>query len=95
MIAPHVVPYPLDLDHPAVPLSFTSTSLLNLSRSACVEALITVYPCRDVPDLLKKILPAGSIVVIGMRRRLRFWRSGNRIVRSLRDRGCQVVAAWY
>ena len=95
IIVPHVVPYPLDLESPAVALEFTCTRLRMLAGPVRADPYVYVYLCRDVMDLLRTILPAHSIVVLGSRKQwLAKWRTG-RITRKLTNNGCQIILARY
>lgn len=91
IIVPHVVPYPLALECPAVPLEFTCKQLETLAGSAGADPYIHVYLCRDVIDLLVKLLPAGSIVVLATRNRWIFPTKAERLARVLRKKGCAVI----
>jgi len=91
IIVPHVVPYPLDLECPVVPLEFTCHQLQIFAGSTGADPYIHVYLCRDVMDLLRKLLPAGSIAVLGTSKRWLFPTRSERIARRLRKGGCDVV----
>src|SRR6188472_4544316 len=69
IIVPHVVPYPLSLECPVVPLEFLCGHLQSLAAAAGADPYIHVYLCRDKVELLLKLLPERSIVVIGARKR--------------------------
>src|SRR5262245_47183181 len=51
ILVPQVVPYPLDLEYPAIPLEFTCKQLQILAGSVGADPYIYVYLCRDVTDL--------------------------------------------
>jgi hypothetical protein len=91
IIVPHVVPYPLALECPAVPLEFTCRQLATLAGSAGADPYIHIYLCRDTVDLLKKLLPAGSIAVIGTRHRWILPTRPERVAGTLRKNGCDVL----
>jgi hypothetical protein len=91
IIVPHVVPYPLPLECPAVPLEFTCKRLITLAGMAGADPYINVYLCRDVIDLLLKLLPAPSIAVLGTGKRWLFPTKTHRIARVLRNKGCAVI----
>ena len=95
ILVPHVVPFPLDLESPAIPLEFTCNRLRVLAGSAGADPAVYVYLCRDVMDLLRTILPADSIVVLGSRNRwFARWRA-ERFAGKLTSNGCQVILAEY
>lgn len=91
IIVPHVVPYPLPLEYPAVPLEVTCRQLKILAGAAGADPYITVYLCRDVLELLKDLLPLGSIVVLGARRRWFLPSVPRRMVRALQKKDCSLV----
>jgi hypothetical protein len=94
VIVPHVVPFPLPLDEPAVPLEFTCGQIQCLAGSVGADPYVEVYLCRDRIDLLLRVLPADSIVVIGSRNR---WlpTKAERLARVLRKNGCDVIVERY
>src|SRR4030095_9221540 len=95
IIVPHVVPFPLDLECPAVPLEFTCNRLRLLAGSVGADPYVHVYLCRDVMDLLRTILPVDSIVVVGSRKQwFARWRI-ERFAHQLRNNGWQVILAQY
>jgi hypothetical protein len=94
IIVPHVVPFPLPLEEPAVPLEFQCQQLRCLAGSVGADPYVDLYLCRDRMDLLRKVLPAGSIVVIGTRKRW-FPTKADRMARVLRKNGCDVLLARY
>jgi hypothetical protein len=91
MIVPHVVPYPLPLETPTVPIEFTCTKLRLLAGSVGADPYIHVYLCRDVMDLLSRILPAESIVVLAAKTGWLCGRRAKKIARLLRNNGCDVI----
>lgn len=90
LIAAQTVPYQLPADRPPVAASFTEQRLLELAGQADVEAVIQVYLCRDKLDLLRRLLPPGSIVVIGGRKH--WWPTQEaRLCKLLSSRGYRVI----
>jgi hypothetical protein len=95
IIVPHVVPYPLDLESPAVSLEFTCNRLRLFAESVGTDPYVYVYLCRDVMDPLRTVLPADSIVVLGSPKQcLAKWRI-ERFARKLTNNGGQVILAQY
>jgi hypothetical protein len=91
ILVPHVVPYPLPLECPAVPLEFTCRRLTTLAESAGADPCVDIYLCRDAIELLVQVLPPTSIVVLHARTRFGFPTTATRIVRALRKVGCSVI----
>jgi hypothetical protein len=92
---PHVVPFPLPLEYPAVSLEFACSQLKELAAAAGADPYIHFYLCRDAAEVLEAFLPVGSIVVVGLKRRW-LWRShASWVEQKLRKAGCDVVVAHY
>jgi len=91
IIVPHVVPYPLALECPVVPLEFLCSQLQSLAAAAGADPYIHVYLCRDKVELLLKLLPERSIVVIGARKRWLWPVEAERLARRLDKKGFAVV----
>ena len=94
IIVPYIVPFPLPLNDPPVPLNFTCERIQCLAGSVGADPYVDLYLCRDRVDLLQKILPPESIIVIGARKRW-FPTRAERIARRLRKQGCDVLLARY
>jgi len=93
LVAPHVVPYPLTLEHPPVPAAFLESRLKSMAgECAGVEAAIQIYLCRDRTEALASALEPGSIVILrGHKRKLRWWPTRDeRLGARLRAQGCEV-----
>jgi len=91
IIVPHIAPYPLALECPVVPLEFTCRQLKVLAGSVGADPYIHVYVCRDVIELLRKLLPPGSIAVLHARKRWLFPTRSQRIAGALQRSGCSVI----
>lgn len=91
ILVPQVVPYPLDLEYPAIALEFTCKQLQILAGSAGADPYIHVYLCRDVIDLLRVLLPERAIVVLPVPKRWSFLTKAGRIARALQRQGCAVI----
>jgi hypothetical protein len=97
LVAPRVVPFPLDLNAPQVPVSFTARQLREIAEDAGVDTSIDIILCRDLMRTLASVLRPQSIVVIGESRspwwRLAWMGRENRLAQRLRALGHQVVSA--
>ena len=97
LVAPRVVPYPLELNEPQVPVSFTAQQLRQLAAEAGVEVEVDIILGRDFMTMLSAVLKPQSLVVLG-ERRSRWWNfewldRENRLAKRLRKLGHQVVSA--
>jgi hypothetical protein len=97
LVAARVVPYPLELNEPQVPISFTAQQLRQLAQDAGVEVQVDIILGRDFMTMLSAILKPRSLVVLG-ERRSRWWSFDwldreNRLAQRLRRLGHQVVSA--
>ena len=70
LIVPHVVPYPLPLNAPAIRPAWLERRFRILVEQARVDTTVDIRLCRDPGDALQQVLPPRSIVVIGGRSRL-------------------------
>jgi hypothetical protein len=90
LIAPQVVPYPLQLTQPTIAPEFTSQRARALMEGANLEAEIEVCLCREALDAALLVLQPDSLVLIGGRRR--FWPTAEtRLAGQLRQRGLRVL----
>lgn len=93
LIVPHLVPYPLAVNRPAVSVAFTEQRFRTLACSEVDEAIDTrvqIYLCRDSRECLAHVLKPQSLVVMGGRKR--WWPTGERtLARSLRSKGHHVI----
>ncbi len=95
LLVPQVVPYPLPLEAPPVPVSFTERKFRTVAEASAVETMVEVVLCRDIDSALENLLPQRSLVVLGARSS-RWWGLGwpnaeTSLARRLRSRGHQVV----
>jgi len=81
IVAPQVVPYAADMDHPPVSPDFTAARMLKLAAQAGVEADVHVVLCRDRAAGLESVLGANAIVMAGE----------NKLTRKLKKRGHHVL----
>jgi hypothetical protein len=91
VLAPFVVPYPLELGHPAVEPQFLEDKLLENELLLEVER-VHILLCRDEADAVVGALPPKSIVVLTVKKR--WWRTREDYLADvLRKAGHQVVIA--
>ena len=87
------VPYPLPVDKPPVPVSFTERLLSDLVchlEQGGLEPTIDLCLCRDRLGTLLRVLRPHSVVVIGGRKR--WWPTAEtRMAKALRSKGHRVV----
>ena len=92
LVVPHVVPYPLPIDEPAIRSCVFSRRLCAATQQAGVECTIDIRLCRDREEAIEQALPARSIVVIG--RKPQWWRFQDReLIKRLAQKGHQIVFA--
>ena len=90
IVVTRVVPYPLALDNPPVEMTFTEKQVVELAKSMGVEATVHIYDCRDREATLVQILPPGSVVIVGSRKK--WWPIHERMLaRKLRKAGHDVI----
>lgn len=93
LIVPQVVPYPLPLTSPPVLLDWNERRFRVIASESPVETAVNLYLCRDRMEILRMALKPGSLVVVGGRKR-RWWpTSEERLARTLRRAGHEVVFA--
>jgi hypothetical protein len=87
-----VVPYPLPLDRPNVPLSFTHRRFHTLAGNATIETTIDIHLVRDPDKSIESALEPHSVIVMGAHRA--WWPSAHtRVAKRLERLGHQVVYA--
>jgi hypothetical protein len=92
LLVAKVVPYPVPLEEPLVPGTFTADLLSQLAAEQQAEIAVRVYLCRDRDETIRGALVPGSLVVIG--RQKRWWQNQTRVlVRQLRRDGHEVILA--
>jgi hypothetical protein len=65
IVAPQVVPWAAEIDHPPVSPDFTSAKMLRLAAEAGVEADVHVVLCRDRVEGLESVLGTNAVVIAG------------------------------
>ena len=90
LLIPHVVPYPLPLEEPAVPARLLARRFCTLAKRSRIDTRIDIRLCRDRWQVIDSGLRPGSVVVLAGRKR--WWPTAeSRLVKQLRGRGHQVV----
>ena len=88
LVVPHVVPYPLAIDHPLVPISFSIARFAKLTAALDTELTLRVCVCRPGDLRLDSIMPSDT------RGRLRPTRE-QRLVERLSARGRRALFVDY
>lgn len=92
VLAPFVVPYPLDLGHPAVEPNFLENKLLSENALLTEVERVHILLCRDEADAVMGALPPKSIVVLTTKKR--WWKTREDcLAETLRKAGHHVVVA--
>jgi hypothetical protein len=92
VIAPHVVPFPDQLDHPSVDTGFLLHRLCEVAHGVPVQTAVHLILGRDMEQIVLSAIRPNSIVVIGEREP--FWPGQyRRLAESLRSQGHQVLFA--
>jgi hypothetical protein len=92
VLAPYVVPYPLDLSHPPVEPRFLESKLLSENASLTEVEKVSILLCRDEAEAVLGALAPKSIVVLAVRKR--WWKTREDcLAEALTKAGHQVVIA--
>ena len=90
LVVPQVVPYPLPLETPPILVEFNENRFRVMASQSPVETSVQVYLCRDRFETLVSVLKAGSIVVLGGKKR--WWPTKDELLaRQLRRAGYEVL----
>jgi hypothetical protein len=90
VLAPQVVSFHTDLEHPPVNPEFLAERYRAIAAEAGVDTTIQIVLCRDVVDGLKMILRPNSLVVVGGEKH--WWPTRERkLARALEAAGHQVL----
>jgi len=85
-----VVPYPLSLNAPDVPVTFTRRRFRTIAADANIETHIDIRFGRDQAQMLAGSIKPRSVVVLGGRRR--WWPTAeSRLAKRLERQGHQVM----
>ncbi len=86
----NVVPFPLPLDRPDVNREHLGRALRRLCSAVSIPVRILIVLARDRQSAYRRLVPAGSLVVLGTRKR--WWRTAEQdLARALRRDGHRVV----
>ncbi len=93
LFVPQVVPYPLPLDGPVDSMTFATERYRDLIHELGGEAQIRLCLCRHADDVIWRVLPSRSTVVLGGRAGT--WRASReeRLARRLTHLGHHVIFA--
>lgn len=81
LVAPQVVPWAAEIDHPPVSPDFTASRMLKLTAEAGVEGDVLVVLCRDRLQGLESVLGRNAVVIAGE----------NKLICQLTKRGYQAL----
>jgi hypothetical protein len=93
VLVPQIVPYPLPIDAPAEPASFTAERYRNLLHQHHAEAEVRICLCRHADDVLFQQLPSHATVVVGGTAGTWFATKEERLACRLNRLGHRVVFA--
>lgn len=89
LVAVYVAPYPADLDCPAATKEHLTSRLTELRERSSLPSSVELVVARDRSEGLRQVLPPGSTVLLGSRRR--WWRTPEeRLARALTHQGHRV-----
>jgi hypothetical protein len=91
LVAPQVVPYPLPLTSPPVLLDWNERRFSVIAGESKVETAVHLYLCRERLETLLSALTPHSLVVVGGRRRWWWPTSEERLAKTLRRAGHEVI----
>ena len=91
LVVPQVVPYPLPLESPPVLLDWNERRFHVIASESPVETMVRLYLCRDRLETLISVLKPHSLVVVRCRRRWWWPTSEERLAKTLRRAGHEVI----
>jgi hypothetical protein len=92
VLAPYVVPYPLDLSRPPVASRLLEEQLLSQQALSTGVESARILLCRDQAAAVLGALPPDSVVVMGAKKH--WWRTNeDSLAAQLRKAGHQVLTA--
>lgn len=83
------VPYPLDLDSPAVPVAFTKRRFTTIATESRVDTTVDIRWGRDKSATIASALKPRSLVVLDRRRG--WWSPERKLAKRLERMGHQIV----
>jgi hypothetical protein len=84
------IPHQLPLENPPVSSDFTEHRLLAITNASSVDTTAHVFLCRYPLEALTSVLKAGSLIVMGCRKR--WWPTWEtKLARKLRQAGYQII----
>jgi hypothetical protein len=90
LVVPQVVSYALPLHRPPVAIDWTERRFRVLTAECPVETSVRICLCRDRLEMLKRMLPARSLIVIGGPKR--WWPTSEKHLASQLERfGHEVI----
>ncbi len=90
LVAPHVVPYPLEIENPLVQLAFAERRLNEIASQSPVETTVRLYLCRNPLQTLIAVLKPNSLVIVGGYKR--WWETKEqKLALNLHRFGHQVI----
>ena len=90
VIVPHVVPYPLDLNHPHVNPEFMTERLRDLTTKAGANLRFEIVACREIAHAYTVALDRNSLVIVAGRKH--WWPTREvRLARSLTCKGHDIL----
>jgi hypothetical protein len=90
VLAPQVISFAVDLEHPPVNTDFLAERYREIAAEAGVEASVQIVLCRDALDALRMILRPNSLVIVGGS--AHWWPTRERkLARALEAAGHQVL----
>jgi hypothetical protein len=91
LLVPQIVPYPLPLERPPVPLGWNEKRFEMMAGESPVGISVKVYLCRDRAMALGAVLKPHSIVFIGGLKRWWWPTTEERLAKTLRRAGHEVI----
>ena len=90
IVVPEIVPFALELDHPAIDTRTLLSRVCELTNGVPVETAVHLCLGREVEQILSTVLKPDSIVVIGEREPMWLGKY-HRLSEYLRARGHHVI----
>jgi len=91
LVVPQIVPYPLPLTSPPVLLDWNERRFRVIANQSSVETRVHLYLCRNHWETVMSVLKPKSLVVVGGRKRWWWPTSEERLAKTLRNAGHEVI----